>query len=618
MRLFTFLGLFFCAATLSYGQNLSEDEKKGAQFHKEYNFEQAIHIYNRLLEQTSDSAKRESLQNLIMQSENGRSLLEFAFEPSVVAKKSFAKSTFFLHYPGFPDKSWCSAPKSLLPDAQGAEFPVVHYPSGSGKILFSAPDNSGSWNIYVTRQLNDTLWSTPEILGGNLVSMGNELFPILCNNEKTLYFSSNGHSGVGGYDLYVSNWDEESNDWSVPQNLGFPYSSPQDDFLFYNTPDGLYTLFASNRDCHSDSLMVYALDFENVPLKKAITSEEAARIAVMNLAGTAQSLEADNNQESKTEESLNNEDIGKYSAAVDNVRKLQQQVKEAIERQSANRNLYNSLTNPDDLIALEKQIAKQEIETMQLQNEANEAVMALQRIEIEFLSKGIFVSQDDVAQKPENGREEIGGKGFAFADMSMGKMPYMSVLVPEPEIDLSFRICDTAQLVDLAEFPKELTFQIQLYTLTKKASVKALKGLSPVFERKTSGGKYTYSVGIFDSYKDAVANLNMVKKRGFPSAVVTAYNEGKMLNITKARALEKELAESAVYQVVVVGYPEGMPQNVLTVIRTSTEKDIAKAVDAGVVKYLIGPFGKASEAEELAVAIRVVSDKQISVEKVEK
>jgi hypothetical protein len=311
-------------------------------------------------------------------------------------------------------------------------------------------------------------------------------------------------------------------------------------------------------------------------------------------------------------------DNSKYAAAVAKVRGLQEKVKEAIAKESANRELYNTLKNQDDLKALERTIAQQEMATLALQNEVNQAVRELQAIELEFLSKGIFVPQVDLNNKQDSKEVKDGNERiFAFANNKMGKSPVMKVEVPEPEIDLSFRILDTAQLVDIAEFPQGLVYQIQLFTLSKKATIKSLKGLSPVFERKTSSGKYTYSVGIFDNYKAALSNLNKVRKRGFTSAAVTAYNNGKSMNVTKARALEKEIAESAVYQVVIAGYSGVLPQEVMSVIRATTEKDIAKATEGGQVIYVIGPFSKADQANQLATALRAVSDKSISVKQVE-
>lgn len=610
MRFFTFFCLILSVSVCVYGQNFTENEKKAANLHNQYKFEQAVGIYNDILSKTTDSVARAALESKIIQSENGKSLLDFAFKPDVVARETFARGDFYLHYPGFNDGSWVLTPKSLVADPMGGEFPVMNYLSGSEKLYFSAPDNSGSWNIYYTVKINDTLWSAPIILNENITSVGNELFPVVSPDGKYLYFSSNGHYGVGGYDLYVSEWNEELSDWGVPQNMGFPYSSPANDYLFYNTPDGLYSIFASDRECAADKMTIYAVKFENMPLKKSITSEEAAKIARLEPAGVV-SVSADGPDQAMGAAVI--DDDSEYSNVVDKVRKLQQQVADAIAKESASRDLYNKLTNPDDLKALERTIAQQELETLSLQNEVNAAVRELQTIELEFLSKGIFVPEVNLGNEKKI-EETKKVPTFAFANMSMGKTPELNVEIPEPEVDLSFRILDTAQLIDIKEFPDGLVYQIQLFTLTRKASVKALKGLSPVFERRTSSGKYTYSVGIFDNYKSALSNLNKVRKRGFSSAAITAYRDGAYMNVTKARALEKEIAESAVYQVVIVGYPDSLPGEVLTVIRTSTEKDIAKITDGGVVKYVIGPFGKADEANILATAIKAVSDKQINVE----
>ncbi|MBR5856989.1 MAG: PD40 domain-containing protein [Bacteroidales bacterium] len=617
MRFFTIFSLFLSVGVVSFGQVLAQNEKKAELLHNEYKFEQAVGIYNKVLEQTSDSLKRIVLEGKIIQSENGNSLLDFVFEPVVVARETFARKDFFLRYPGFADSVWTLLPEALSPHAKQGEFPVIQFPEGCRKLYFSAPDNSGSWNIYYTAKLNDTLWSTPSILNENVTSIGNELFPVLSADGKSLYFSSNGHYGVGGYDLYVSEWDDESQDWGVPQNMGFPYSSPADDLLFYNTPDGLYSLFASNRNCSADSLVIYVIEFENMPLKRPVTSEEAAKIALLPLKGGAAQGSEQNDVADMTELASGNNN--QYAAAVAKVRGLQERVKEAVAKERASRELYNTLKNQDDLKALERTIAQQEVATLALQNEVNQAVRELQAIELEFLSKGIFIPQLDLDSAVEDSNDAKGGSKnkFVFALNKLGKTPVMSVEVPEPEIDLSFRILDTAQLVDMSEFPQGLVYQIQLFTLSKKATIKSLKGLSPVFERKSSNGKYTYSAGIFDNYKAAMSNLNKVRKKGFSSAAVTAYNNGKSMNVTKARALEMELAESAAYQVVIAGYSGTLPQEVLTVIRTTTEKDIAKTTEGGQTIYVIGPFGKVDEANMLATALKAVSDKSVNVKKVE-
>lgn len=622
--------LFVICPQIAFPQTGNGEEKKAEALHRKYEFDQALVIYKKVLESCTDSLKMMELEKKLIQSENGLSLLEFAFEPGVVAKQRSQRGSFFLRYPGFEQKSWVKLPQQFAfeADITTGEFPVMQFVQSSRSVIFSAPDNTGAWNLYTSRLLNDTLWSVPNLLNENITTAGNEIFPVISPDGKTLYFSSDGHSGVGGYDLYVSQWDEDSKDWGMPQNMGFPYSSPADDLFFYNTPDGLYSVFASNRDCSADSVIVYALDYENVPLKKSVTPAQAAAIAKLPVkAGSsagAAGVSAGTTGAAGTADAAGvsdanlsgQNDFSQYTLAVNNVRKLQKELADIFAKQTASRELYNTLKNEDDLRALEKQIEQQELATMSLQNEVNAALAQVQKLEMEFLSKGMFVPQ--VEEKPVATAENksAGTAGFAFVQMALGDAPSVIVEQPEPEVDLSFKITDEdAQVFDVSEIPQGLVYQIQLFAVSKKATIKSLKGMSPVFERKYPSGKYIYSVGIFKTYSDALSNLNKVRKRGFSSAMVVAFRDGKSMPLKDAKILEKELANSGVSQVWIEGY-DVLPQDILAVIRNITEKDIAKANVDGQLRYVIGPFGNEEDAKILRTGLKAVSDKTIEVEKV--
>ncbi len=606
--------IFSLCPIVSLSQTEKNDETRADNLHGKYEFEQAASLYKKELEKCADSLKCIVLEKKMIQSENGMSLLEFAFEPVVVAAKKYPRKDFFLHYPGLDDKSWVKLPQQLAPekDLSTGEFPVMQYSSSSDKMIFSAPDENGSWNLYTSTLLGDTLWSVPVLLNENISSSGNEIFPVISPSGKTLYFSSNGHYGVGGYDLYMCEWDSEANDWGMPQNMGFPYSSPEDDLFFYNTPDGFHSVFASNRNCEKESVVIYILEYENVLLKKSVTPAEAARISKLELSGK----KSKDNSVAAADKGAENSEFSEYTLAVNKVRKLQQQLVEAFNRQAQNRELYNMLNNGDDLRLLEKKIAEQETATMALQNEINEAMLELQKLEVMFLAKGMFVPEVEMVQEPVDAEPDNKEKIVpAFADMVLNEAPQLNVLKPEPEIDLAFKILDEAQIVGMEEFPQGLVYQIQLFAVSKKASLKSLKGLSPVFERKYPSGKYIYSVGAFRKYDEALSSLSKVKKRGFSSAIITAYRDGKSMNLKSARTLEKELANSGVYQVCIEGY-DSLPQEILSVIRGITEKDIAKTANGGNVRYVIGPFGNEEDAKILVTGLKAVSDKVIEVEKV--
>lgn len=585
--------------------------------YKSYRFEEAIAVYKQILEQSTDSLYKISIEKKLISSENGKALLEFACIPDVIASEKFNKADFFLHDPGFPDKSWVPLPKELAETTnqvpEQMSTPILYYPSGSNTLIYSAPDNSGSWNLYTTTKLNDTLWSTPVTLNENITSVGNELFPYLSANGKTLYFSSNGHYGMGGYDLYVSYWDEDLNDWGVAQNMGFPFSSVGDDFLFYNTPDGLFSVFTSNRDNSPGEVTTYAILFESNPLKKNINAAQAEQIARLQITREKTEKKGDELGEKADTSAQTSE----YTIAVKEVRRLQQAIKAVIKQQQENRNLYNTLTNSDDLALLAKKIEELENKTLSLQQELNTASVNLQSVEMDFLSKGIIIADTAEEQQETKSDTSRPAEKFKFANNTMGSTPAMIVEKAEPKVDLSLRILNEAVVADIADFPKGLVYQIQLFLVANKAPLKALKGLSPVFERKTPTGKYLYSVGTFHTYEEALQNINKVKKLGFPSALITAYNGGKSLPTKDARLLEQKEKDSAFYQLVIEGF-ETLPAELLKVIRESTEKDIAKSIDNGVIKYVVGPFATKNDADELKATLDKKGFSGTQIEKVEK
>jgi len=90
-------------------------------------------------------------------------------------------------------------------------------------------------------------WSNPSVFANNINSDYNEDSPFLSADEKTLYFASDGHETMGGYDIFKSEFNEASNSWSEPVSLGFPINSPDDEIHFKLNPDQKSGYFTSNR-----------------------------------------------------------------------------------------------------------------------------------------------------------------------------------------------------------------------------------------------------------------------------------------------------------------------------------------------------------------------------------
>jgi len=97
-------------------------------------------------------------------------------------------------------------------------------------------DSFGDRDLYVSFIKADSSWTEPLNLGDVVNTAGEESAPFLASDDKTLYFSSNGFSGYGGSDIFVSRrLDDTWTNWSEPENLGPELNSPLED-LFFNIP----------------------------------------------------------------------------------------------------------------------------------------------------------------------------------------------------------------------------------------------------------------------------------------------------------------------------------------------------------------------------------------------
>jgi len=120
-----------------------------------------------------------------------------------------------------------------------------------GKTLFFSSNKAGGFggqDIYVSKKDAKGEWGIPVNLGSYLNTEYDDESPFLGMDGKTLYFSSKGHRGMGGFDIYKSNYDSSTQIWSKPENLLYPINSTEDDTYFILSADGIYGYFSSNKN----------------------------------------------------------------------------------------------------------------------------------------------------------------------------------------------------------------------------------------------------------------------------------------------------------------------------------------------------------------------------------
>ncbi|MCB8995457.1 MAG: PD40 domain-containing protein [Bacteroidales bacterium] len=113
--------------------------------------------------------------------------------------------------------------------------------SPDGKTLYFTSNRTGGqggMDIYTSTLANDGKWTEPVNMGPVINTPLNEESPFIENDGKTLYFSSQGHSTIGGYDIFTTELQADGT-WSVPKPLPYPINTTDDDLFFY--PDNQKT-----------------------------------------------------------------------------------------------------------------------------------------------------------------------------------------------------------------------------------------------------------------------------------------------------------------------------------------------------------------------------------------
>ncbi|MBR9998765.1 MAG: OmpA family protein [Cyclobacteriaceae bacterium] len=106
-------------------------------------------------------------------------------------------------------------------------------------------DSFGGKDIYISFQMANGRWTEPLNLGNDINTAGMENAPFLAADDETLYFSSNGYSGYGGSDIFISRrLDESWQNWTTPENLGNQINSEEEDIFFNIPPSGQYAYFS--------------------------------------------------------------------------------------------------------------------------------------------------------------------------------------------------------------------------------------------------------------------------------------------------------------------------------------------------------------------------------------
>lgn len=132
--------------------------------------------------------------------------------------------------------------------------------SDNRTVYFVSTRNGGlgSSDIWKTTMLDDGTWSIPQNLGRKINTPRDEFYPFIHPDNETIYFTSAGHTGMGGLDFFMARKQDDS--WTVPKNLGYPVNTYRDELGLQVNASGDIAFISTDRLKGEGRFDIYAFD----------------------------------------------------------------------------------------------------------------------------------------------------------------------------------------------------------------------------------------------------------------------------------------------------------------------------------------------------------------------
>lgn len=174
--------------------------------------------------------------------------------------------------------SW-SQPERLPKPIQSSHWEPSVCLSGDENVMFFVSDRPGGYggrDIYYTLKNKKGKWGPAVNCGPTINTLLDEDGPFFHSDGQTLYFSSEGHYSMGGYDIFKTIWSPHRKDaqFTPPKNIGYPINTPDDDVFFVISASGQHGYYASAKEGGFGEKDIYMINF-NPPLQ-ALKSKEIA------------------------------------------------------------------------------------------------------------------------------------------------------------------------------------------------------------------------------------------------------------------------------------------------------------------------------------------------------
>jgi hypothetical protein len=250
-----------------------------------YQYDEAISNFNKFIQYASKGDDRiEEAKKFIKECVDGRKLSSKIYKLTVLDKSVVEKDDVLEMYYPAEDVGQLYKNKDFF--ESGVNPNNIMFETERGDVVYFSMEatDEDTLSIYKMVKLIDG-WGESENLGKPVNSVYNDAYPFLETDGVTFYFSSDRLGGLGGFDIYKIFYDSETQSFLDPINLGVPFNSPDDDFLFVSDEFNGVAWFASTRETTGNEVMVYTVKWDGNQVRNMAEStnqiKEVAKLEVV-------------------------------------------------------------------------------------------------------------------------------------------------------------------------------------------------------------------------------------------------------------------------------------------------------------------------------------------------
>ena len=550
-----------------------------------YQFEDAIANFKWFEKSGSKKELRQlEVSNYTSMAQNGLYLIKYYQEPQVYKKENAYKGDFYASYKikdlegRFFDRYRYLNHKRDSLSEQSIIF-VPNFMEENEVLYFSAKNKKRSdYDIFRITRLPDNSWSDPENLGDVINTPFDESYPFIHADGTTLYFASKGHYSMGGYDLYRSSWNWETQEWTKPENLDFPINSPFDDILFVPSPDKKFAFFASDREMQELKYNVYKIKLDNQnPYLEYMSNNQIKDIALLNVNVILEEKKPEkelaevkpekSNSIVKVKKDENFIQKSEYDSLLNSAVSLQLKADSVRWLIDDKRVFFDQTSDVQERNEIGNEIIELEQNLYSLQKEADACYEKVREIEqLNLASNKLTYESEQTEQQEKALVEEVKADSEIVKIVEEPKdndfekselQPIISEYESKDQFEYGLRVVVPSSYnpenpIKINEqLPDGIVYMIQLGAFSSEKNPSVFKGLEPLTcIKKSNSNIHKYYAGLFLQLSNAEKKLQIVKSKGFRDSYIVAFQNGKIIPINSAVKKEsKKVPERVVAKV---------------------------------------------------------------------